>query len=93
MRLVPSRPHAGRFHRRLAVCVAVLLACAVPAAVAMRPVPLDWKHTVGDPSVIKTAKNYVVIATGAKVNRALSKWKEITAPRKVERSGIPASGV
>jgi dihydropyrimidinase len=27
------------------------------------------------------------------VNRALSKWKEITAPRKVERSGIPASGV
>jgi dihydropyrimidinase len=27
------------------------------------------------------------------VNRALSKWKEITAPRKIERSGIPASGV
>lgn len=27
------------------------------------------------------------------VNRALSKWKEITAPRKVERGGIPASGV
>ncbi|MET0600299.1 MAG: dihydropyrimidinase [Mesorhizobium sp.] len=27
------------------------------------------------------------------VNRALSKWKEITAPRKVERSGIPATGV
>jgi len=27
------------------------------------------------------------------VNRALSQWKEITAPRKVERSGIPASGV
>jgi len=27
------------------------------------------------------------------VNKALSKWKEITAPRKVERSGIPASGV
>jgi dihydropyrimidinase len=27
------------------------------------------------------------------VNRALSTWKEITAPRKVERSGIPASGV
>jgi dihydropyrimidinase len=24
------------------------------------------------------------------VNRALSKWKELTAPRKVERSGIPA---
>lgn len=27
------------------------------------------------------------------VNTALSTWKEITAPRKVERSGIPASGV
>ncbi|MEM1046167.1 MAG: dihydropyrimidinase [Pseudomonadota bacterium] len=27
------------------------------------------------------------------VNRALSQWKEITAPRKVQRSGIPASGV
>lgn len=29
----------------------------------------------------------------AAVNKALSTWKEITAPRKVERSGIPASGV
>jgi len=27
------------------------------------------------------------------VNRALSAWKELVAPRKVERSGIPASGV
>jgi dihydropyrimidinase len=27
------------------------------------------------------------------VNRALSAWKELTAPRKVERTGIPASGV
>jgi dihydropyrimidinase len=27
------------------------------------------------------------------VNRALSQWKEISAPRKVERTGIPASGV
>jgi len=27
------------------------------------------------------------------VNRALSEWKELTAPRKIERSGIPASGV
>ncbi len=27
------------------------------------------------------------------VNSALSKWKQITAPRKVERTGIPASGV
>ena len=27
------------------------------------------------------------------VNRALSTWKEITAPRKIERTGIPATGV
>ncbi|WP_428699025.1 dihydropyrimidinase [Stappia sp.] len=27
------------------------------------------------------------------VNRALSTWKDLTAPRKVERSGIPQSGV
>lgn len=27
------------------------------------------------------------------VNRALSAWKELTAPRPVERAGIPASGV
>ncbi|MCB1491435.1 MAG: amidohydrolase family protein, partial [Rhodobiaceae bacterium] len=27
------------------------------------------------------------------VNTALSTWKELTAPRKVERTGIPASGV
>ena len=27
------------------------------------------------------------------VNRALSQWKEIIAPRKVERTGIPATGV
>ena len=29
----------------------------------------------------------------AAVNRALSTWKEITSPRKVERTGIPATGV
>ena len=27
------------------------------------------------------------------VNKALSTWKELTAPRKVERTGIPVSGV
>jgi dihydropyrimidinase len=27
------------------------------------------------------------------VNRALSSWKELTAPRPVERTGIPATGV
>lgn len=27
------------------------------------------------------------------INRALSQWKDITAPRRVERTGIPATGV
>jgi dihydropyrimidinase len=29
----------------------------------------------------------------AAVNRAFSTWKEITAPRAVQRTGIPATGV
>ncbi|TKT80212.1 dihydropyrimidinase [Aquamicrobium sp. LC103] len=36
---------------------------------------------------------FVAREANAPVNRALSKWKEITAPRKVERTGIPATGV
>ncbi|NDV85774.1 dihydropyrimidinase [Aurantimonas aggregata] len=36
---------------------------------------------------------FVERPAGAPVNRALSTWKELTAPRRVERSGIPASGV
>ena len=36
---------------------------------------------------------FVAREPGMAVNKALSTWKEITAPRKVERSGIPASGV
>jgi len=83
MRLTSSRPTSrcqrGRRYRRVAAIVAVLLACAVPAAVAVKPIPLDWKHMVGDPSVMKASKKYVVIATGDKVARALSKngkvWK------------------
>jgi dihydropyrimidinase len=27
------------------------------------------------------------------VNRALSQWKDLVAPRKVDRAGIPATGV
>lgn len=76
---MPFAPSRRRFQRRLALAVAVLLTLAVPAAVAVKPIPLDWKHMVGDPSVLKTSKKYVVIATGAKVNRGLSKngkvWK------------------
>ena len=36
---------------------------------------------------------FVPRAPGQAVNRALSQWKELTAPRPVQRSGIPASGV
>lgn len=47
-------------------------------------------------STIKTREGhgqFVKREPFAAVNKALSTWKEITAPRKVERSGIPASGV
>jgi len=36
---------------------------------------------------------FVARAPDAAVNRALSTWKELTSPRPVARSGIPASGV
>ncbi len=36
---------------------------------------------------------FVAREPNATVNRALSTWKELTAPRPVERSGIPATGV
>ncbi|WP_192363018.1 dihydropyrimidinase [Mesorhizobium mediterraneum] len=36
---------------------------------------------------------FVAREPNAAINRALSTWKEISAPRKVERTGIPATGV
>ena len=36
---------------------------------------------------------FVAREPNATVNKALSQWKEITAPRPVQRSGIPTSGV
>jgi dihydropyrimidinase len=36
---------------------------------------------------------FVAREANAPVNRALSTWKELTSPRPVERSGIPATGV
>ena len=36
---------------------------------------------------------FVKRAPLGEVNKALSSWKQITAPRPVERTGIPASGV
>jgi dihydropyrimidinase len=47
-------------------------------------------------STVKTQEghgSFVKREPFAAVNRALSTWKEITAPRKVQRTGIPASGV
>ncbi len=36
---------------------------------------------------------FVAREANTTVNRALSTWKELTAPRPIERSGIPATGV
>ena len=36
---------------------------------------------------------FVKRTPGTPTNKALSKWKELTAPRPVKRTGIPASGV
>ena len=36
---------------------------------------------------------FVARAAGNPVNKALSAWKELTAPRPVKRTGIPATGV
>ncbi|MCB1452679.1 MAG: dihydropyrimidinase, partial [Rhizobiaceae bacterium] len=36
---------------------------------------------------------FVAREASGPVSKALSQWKEVVAPRKVERSGIPASGV
>ncbi|MGB7263309.1 MAG: dihydropyrimidinase, partial [Albidovulum sp.] len=36
---------------------------------------------------------FVRRAAGNPVNKALSSWKEVTSPRPVQRTGIPASGV
>ncbi len=36
---------------------------------------------------------FVAREANTTVNKALSTWKELTAPRPVERSGIPATGV
>ncbi len=36
---------------------------------------------------------FIAREPNAAVNRALSTWKEITAPRKVVRTGVPATGV
>ena len=49
-----------------------------------------------DDGEIKTQEGhgqFVAREANTTVNKALSTWKELTAPRPVERSGIPATGV
>jgi dihydropyrimidinase len=36
---------------------------------------------------------FVARTPNGDVNRALSTWKDLTAPRPVQRGGIPATGV
>ena len=36
---------------------------------------------------------FVARSGNTPTNKALSQWKELTAPRPVERTGIPATGV
>ncbi|MEN3793777.1 dihydropyrimidinase [Fulvimarina sp. MAC3] len=47
----------------------------------------------GDVRAEKGDGRFVERPANAPVNKALSTWKELTAPRKVERTGIPMSGV
>ena len=49
-----------------------------------------------DDGAVKTQEGhgkFVAREARPAVNRALSVWKDLTAPRPVERSGIPATGV
>ena len=57
---------------------------------------LSRGHVCVEDGEIKTREGhgeFVRRESSGAVNKALSSWKELTAPRKVERSGIPASGV
>ncbi len=53
-------------------------------------------HVAIEDGEIKTVEGhgkFVAREPVTPTNKALSTWKELTSPRKVERSGIPASGV
>jgi dihydropyrimidinase len=53
-------------------------------------------HVAIDDGAVKTQEGhgqFVARPAGAAVNKALSTWKDLTAPRPVTRTGIPASGV
>ena len=53
-------------------------------------------HVAIDDGEIKAQEGYGKFVKRPPVtatNKALSTWKELTSPRKIERSGIPATGV
>ena len=57
---------------------------------------LSRGHVSVQDGEIKTQEGhgkFVRREAGNPVNKALSSWKELTSPRPVERTGIPASGV
>ena len=57
---------------------------------------LSRGHVSVDDGEIKTEQGhgkFVKREPGGTVNKALSSWKELTAPTPIRRSGIPASGV
>ena len=57
---------------------------------------LSRGHVAIEEGAIKTREGhgeFVKRAPFQAVNKALSQWKDVTAPRKVQRTGIPASGV
>ena len=57
---------------------------------------LSRGHVSIDDGEIKTEQGhgeFVKREPNGTVNRALSSWKELTAPTPVKRTGIPASGV
>ena len=53
-------------------------------------------HVAIEDGVVKTREGhgqFVARPPNGAVNRALSQWKDMTAPRPVVRTGVPASGV
>jgi dihydropyrimidinase len=66
-------------------------ACEGPAA--LHPDARQGRVHDGEVRTEEGHGKFVKREPGQAVNKALSTWKELTAPRPVERTGIPASGV
>jgi dihydropyrimidinase len=53
-------------------------------------------HVAIDDGAVKTREGhgeFVARKPNGAVNQALSRWSEVSAPRPVQRTGVPASGV